>query len=226
MIKEFFGADLQAVLHKASGKLGIPIEQLSYRELPGLFGNATQGLKVGVLVNFDPDKVQPDQASRTDWLDELQQLADQPNQRAARILGRILEGLGMPAEVNPEERGEQVALAVRFAGEAPDTRRGDVRELRSAAQYLINRIQSQGNEGERRYLIDFGGDLEDRSAWIEQLSGELSAKVAELGQVIQVGLMDSQDRRLLHLALVEDPRVSTFSHGEGRFRVLCIKPKE
>jgi spoIIIJ-associated protein len=225
MRKEFFGDDLNDALHKASRALGIPVDQLTYQELHEEFGNPRTGLKRAILVDFTEDQVRPSEAVGPDPLAELAAFEQQPDERAARILARILEGLGMPGKVAPQAQGEQVALAVEFRGEPPDLRRGDVRELRASIQYLVNRVQSQGNEGERRYVIDFGGDKEDRSSWIEPLARELAQKVHALQKSLQIGLMDSQDRRVLHLALVEDPLVETVSHGDGRFRVISVQPK-
>jgi spoIIIJ-associated protein len=71
--------------------------------------------------------------------------------------------------------------------------------------------------------VDFAGNLEARAAELGALSRRLAEQVRRTGRTLNVHLMESQDRRLLHLALQEDPDVVTSSRGEGRFRVLCVQ---
>ncbi len=227
MKREFFGTDLDDALQKASARLGIPVDKLSYTEFDGLFGHSLQPDMLGILVEYEPGDKQAAVSGSIDWDAEVEKVRDDPNQFAVQVLERTLQGLDLEASVTAAEgEGDQVVLTVAFQGEAPDTRRGEMRELRGAIQYLINRVVNEGREGERRYIIDLGGDLEERTQRMHTLASELAEKVKQLGQPIQIGLMDPQDRRLLHTALVDHPDVATFSQGEGRFRVLCIKPSE
>lgn len=227
MKREFFGTDLDAAIEKASARLEIPVEKMNYTQLDGIFGHSLQPDMVGILVEYDENDQQAADPRSFDWNTEVDKVRDDPNQFAVQVLERTLQGLGLEAAVEAVEGDEdQVLLTVTFQGEPPDTRRGEMRELRGAVQYLINRVSNEGREGERRYIIDLGGDLEGRTRCMHSLAAELAEKVQQLGQPIQIGLMDPQDRRLLHLALVDHPAVATFSQGEGRFRVLCIKPSE
>lgn len=226
MKREFFGTDLEAALDKAAGRLGIPVDKLNYTQLDGIFGHSMQPDMVGILVEYDV----ADRASATvasfDWNAEVEKVREEPSLFAARVLERTFTGLGLEASVEAIESEEHVLLKVVFKGEPPDTRRGEMREMRGAVQYLINRISNEGRDGERRYIIDLGGDLDERREQMAALASDLADKVQQLKKPVQVGLMDPQDRRFLHVALVDHPAVSTFSQGEGRFRVLCIKPKE
>lgn len=227
MKREFFGTDLDAALEKASARLGIPTQKLNYTQLDGIFGHSLQPDMVGVVVEYDEADQQAEAPRSLDWDVQVEKVRDDPNQFAIQVLERTLQGLGLQASVEAAEgEQDQVLLTVAFAGEPPDTRRGEMRELRGAIQYLINRVVNEGSEGERRYIIDLGGDLEERTRRMRSLASELAEKIQQLGQPIQIGLMDPQDRRLLHTALVDHPAVATFSQGEGRFRVLCIKPSE
>jgi spoIIIJ-associated protein len=223
MRKEFFGIDVPEALHKASKRLGIPVAELDYRQLPQRFGQPLHPEKVGVLIEYHPQQAKPKPTSH-EWNEEVERLRDQPQRFAALVLERLLEGLGYPAAVKVTEKGEQVLLTAAFEDAVPDTRRGDMRELRGALQYLINRVVASRGEEQRRFIVDFTGDIEDRTAKMKLLGEELAAKAGRIGQPLQVGLMDSQDRRLLHLALVDRSDVSTYSHGGGAYRVLCVEP--
>ncbi len=225
MRKEFFGIDLPEVLQKASKRLGIPVADLDYQQLPQRFGQPLQPEKVGILVDYNTEQARPKPTSH-EWNEEVERLRDQPQRFAALVLERLLEGLAYPAAVEVTEKGEQVLLTAAFEDAVPDTRRGDMRELRGALQYLINRVVASRGEDQRRFIVDFTGDIEDRTAKMKLLGEELAAKAGRLDKPLQVGLMDSQDRRLLHLALVDRSDVSTYSHGGGAYRVLCVEPEK
>jgi spoIIIJ-associated protein len=55
---------------------------------------------------------------------------------------------------------------------------------------------------------------------------ELAAAVLEDGQPRLLGPLNSYERRIVHVALAEDPRVRTFSVGEGSDRRVTIAPAE
>ena len=57
------------------------------------------------------------------------------------------------------------------------------------------------------------------------LAGKLTDKVVELGKPVFLHMMDSQDRRILHTALMNSERANTRGEGEKLFRVLSILPK-
>lgn len=228
MKREFFGTDVDQALQKASDKLAIPLANLKYVSLEGVFGNGITGDMVGIIVSYDPEAVAPatQGGGGPDVYSEIYELRGDACKFSSAILSRVLGDLDMPADVEAMENEGQVILAVKFSGEAPDLRRGDLRELRGSLQYLLNRVVGEGLDRELSFIIDFGGNLEKRSAMMHGLGLELKTKVMKLKKSVQIGLMDSQDRRLMHTALVEENQVATYSRGEGRFRVMCIKPKQ
>ena len=58
------------------------------------------------------------------------------------------------------------------------------------------------------------------------LAEELQSKVESLGRPIHIHLMDSQDRRLVHMALMENAKAKTSGSGEKQFRVLIVEPRK
>jgi predicted RNA-binding protein Jag len=226
MKREFFGTDVDQALQKASAKLGIPLADIKYASLDGVFGTSLTGDLVGIIVTYDPQVKASAEQAGPDLYSEIYELRGDACKFSSAILARVLGDLDMPADVEAIENEGQVVLTAEFSGEAPDMRRGDLRELRGSLQYLLNRVVGEGLDRELSFIIDFGGNLEKRSAMMQGLGQELKAKVVELNKSVQIGLMDSQDRRLMHTTLVEEKQVATYSRGEGRFRVMCIKPQK
>jgi predicted RNA-binding protein Jag len=142
------------------------------------------------------------------------------------LLDGVLARMNIEADTSVGTKDEHVILTVRLPGDGFDWRRGEYRELRGAIQHIVNRAVSKGRESERRFIIDIGGKLEERTQQLAQLADHLSGKVLAMGDTVHIHLMDSQDRRLLHLGLVSDKRVHTESMGDKQFRVLSVEPKK
>jgi predicted RNA-binding protein Jag len=58
------------------------------------------------------------------------------------------------------------------------------------------------------------------------MSVNAAQRVKQTNQTIVMPYLTSSERRFIHLTLVDDPDVKTFSDGEGRSRRLIISPKE
>jgi spoIIIJ-associated protein len=235
--REFFGLTEAEALLKASLRLKMPLEKLRW-SLLGTFAHGMKEPKVAIRVEYEEAEVgkgsSAGPALGAEIVEKVRALQDRPDPCAALILETLLAHMGIQGKVSlREEPPGQVTLTVQFEGEHPDFCRGEYRDLRPSLQYLVNRMVNDGlcnHRGqtgavERRYILDFSGNLEARAGELRGLAEDLARRVAAGGQPVNIQLMESQDRRLLHLALVENSAVATSSWGEGRFRVLSVQPR-
>lgn len=226
MIREFFGSDVENALDLASKKIKLPVEKFRYRVLPQDFGKPLQKKKVGLIVEYD-EPASPAEEPREREIEKIDEsIKNDPVEFGRFVLERLIEQIGFQSAVEAQVKNEQVILTIRLTEGALGTRRGDMRELRGAIQYLINRVVYNGREEGMRFIIDFGGDLSHREGKIGALAKILEEKVKNQKKVVQIKLMDAQDRRLLHLALIQSKEVETTSEGEGRFRVISVKARQ
>lgn len=80
--------------------------------------------------------------------------------------------------------------------------------------------------GERvRISIDAGGYREKRGKALERLAKDAADEVAKSGEEKALPHMSAADRRIIHMFLRDNPKVTTFSRGEGRERRLIIVPR-
>ncbi|MBN2497694.1 MAG: hypothetical protein JXR96_24080 [Deltaproteobacteria bacterium] len=222
--REFFGQDLAEALEKASGKLGIPRDRMRYMPMDQPFGSAFKGKKIAVIVEYEPEEISSEEDD-SESLDRVRAKQDQPLECSVLVLEQLLKYMEIEASVRAEQKEDFIVLTVELIGSPIDLRRGEGRELRSALQYLVNRIVYNGRENEQRFIIDIGGGLEKREDELHGLASSLASRSIRIGKTLQIQLMDSQDRRLLHIALVDDDKIETFSCGAGRYRVICIRPR-
>jgi spoIIIJ-associated protein len=97
-----------------------------------------------------------------------------------------------------------------------------------AIQSLVEKIVNKHNphNGRIRIQVDVEGYLETRKANLEKLAERLADKSKRIRKPISLGQMSAYDRRIVHLALKNDPDIRTKSRGEGYMRKLVIFPQK
>jgi len=76
-----------------------------------------------------------------------------------------------------------------------------------------------------RIFLDVGDYKKNRTEWLKTLALETKERVLLDGKEIAIPELKSWERRIVHLLLQEDEDVVSESQGEGRDRVLIVKPK-
>lgn len=76
-----------------------------------------------------------------------------------------------------------------------------------------------------RISIDVGDYKKNRTEWLKTLALETKERVMSEGKEMAIPELKSWERRIVHLLLEKDEEVVSESQGEGRDRVLVIKPK-
>ncbi len=76
-----------------------------------------------------------------------------------------------------------------------------------------------------RVMIDVGDYRKQRTVYLEQLAQQMKDSVLREQRERVFTSLKSWERRVIHLLLQDDPQVITESRGEGRDRVLVLKPR-
>lgn len=76
-----------------------------------------------------------------------------------------------------------------------------------------------------RVRIDAGGYVEKRERVLQKLAADLADEVASTGVEKALPYMEASDRRVIHLYLQDNPKVKSYSVGEGKERRMIIAPK-
>lgn len=94
-----------------------------------------------------------------------------------------------------------------------------------ALQHLIRILfrKQAGVAGD--FVLDINNYRLERQKYLSALALDMAQKVAAENRLVILKPMNSYERRLVHLALAQDPRVATESLGEAAERRIIIKPK-
>lgn len=157
---------------------------------------------------------------------ELSPISESRREEATALLAEVIEKMGIKATVTsgPTEDG-----GVRIDVESEDSailigRKG--RDLQ-ALQYLINRMMRSADAPEtvERFSVDVERYVERRKASLEEMALQLADRAKNSGNEVRVKPLNPQERRIVHLALQDDPDVRTFSLGNTLMRTIVISPR-
>lgn len=143
-------------------------------------------------------------------------------ERAKMVLTEILKHVDLPTVVEAENKEDYVYLNIISNGSGLLI--GKRGKTLNALQYLVSKILQQEFTESLSIVVDTENYRTKREGSLTELALQLSEKVKRTLRPLTTGPMNSQDRRIIHLALKEDHDVRTKSKGEGNLRRVVIYP--
>ena len=143
------------------------------------------------------------------------------DQLLAHLGTRALSIISKPPEDSPgffliDIEGDDSGLLIGRRGET----------LR-ALQFLVNLLlaQQRGVEDQGRVLLDVEHYRQRRAQTLRDRAMRMADRVAASGRPMTLEPMPANERRVVHMALAEHPRVMTQSEGQGEARQVSILPR-
>jgi len=157
--------------------------------------------------------------------------AGEDTETALGILEHLLELMSVDASVRvraPETPGDGLGLAravLDVSGEDLGILIGRRGDTLSSLQFLVNLMVSRKMKTRMAFGIDVEGYRRRREESLNGLAQRMADRVKSTGQPITLEPMPPNERRIVHLALANDPDVITVSIGEGESRKVAITPR-
>ena len=98
-------------------------------------------------------------------------------------------------------------------------------ETLQAIQFLMNIIVSSRLEERANLTVDVEGYRERRRKALSGMAMRHAKQVEDTGRSITLEPMPASERRMVHMALSEHPKVTTESSGQGPGRRVTIRPR-
>lgn len=133
---------------------------------------------------------------------------------------------GMHLAVTMECRMTEERIMINLVGDGLGILIGKHGQTLDALQYLTNLAAGKSFRHHYFILLDVENYRERRQDTLEALARRLAGKVKRTGEEIRLEPMAAGERRIIHLALQDDPAVSTDSEGEAPYRYVVIRPKD
>lgn len=125
------------------------------------------------------------------------------------------------------ESNQDDLLIIEVRGPAGDGISSRDSRATEAVQLLAQQVALRlAGEGDAiRVVVDFEAEGEDREAFLAKVAERVARRASETGRAVALDPMNPRDRRLIHVALRDNPQVATISRGEGRYRQVVVIPE-
>lgn len=138
---------------------------------------------------------------------------------ANEFLNGLLSVLGKNGEIVRKEDENKVTYEI--LGEDLSELIGKHGECLNNISYIFSLVV---NEDNKKIELDIDNYRQQRIASLEKLAVSVANKVARTGRYAKLDPMPANERRIIHMKLANDPRVSTMSKGVEPKRYLMIFP--
>ena len=143
---------------------------------------------------------------------------------ARDVLTSILDKMKLGAKIKDLKEGEsKVYIEIESKNNSGLIigRKGKTLE---ALQFMVNMIVNNKTSSEKKIILDIEDYREKRERILRKMSKDIAQKVIKTGRPWVLEPMNPFERRLIHLALQNDSRVTTCSEGQGIYRKIKIMP--
>lgn len=140
---------------------------------------------------------------------------------AVEFMQGVLAALGKEGTVSEIEDDGVIRIAVD--GEDLSELIGYRGETMFALSYLMTTICKRA---EKKQVLDVCGYREKRADSLRALANRMASKVIRSGRYARLEPMDASERRIIHLALQDNAKVTTMSKGTEPKRYVMIFPTE
>ncbi len=220
-------------------ELGLKRHQVSIEILtpgkPGIFGLGGEQARVRVTALEEgtarPAPVEEQAEDILEGAVEVKELSAEEVELAEDYLKTLLELAGVEAEVSvraPETAADGLGRATAvldIEGEDLGLLIGRRGSTLSALQYLVNVMMTRKLDTRVLVTVDVEHYHRRREETLRGLARRMADRVRHSRRPITLEPMPPAERRIIHLALADDPHVSTGSVGAGDQRKVVIRPR-
>jgi spoIIIJ-associated protein len=250
--QEYNAGTVDEAIQKASVSLGLPADKISYEVLDrgsdGFLGIGARDARI--LVHAPGGEDGPAEPADADVpvvspnLDE-ETVDATPSPEMSEIFGEsdndedvpapeellaeirelvtsILDAMGFEARIDVyDARG---FIAVDVASDSTALFIGQKGETIDALQYLVNAAVYRKRPFVKRIVLDAEGYRQRRIEAIQGIAHRTARRAVREGRTVDLPPMSPAERRVVHIFLRDNPRVTTASEGSGDNRRVRISP--
>ena len=136
---------------------------------------------------------------------------------------QVTGAMGLELEVAVEETPDNIRL--NLSGEGADVLLRRQGEALDALQVIVNTAFRRDARGDRHYVVDALGFRRDKDVELRKMAQFLMEKAKTSGSPQEIGPLNPYARRLVHLAVADDPSLSSESVGDAFLKTVVISRK-
>jgi spoIIIJ-associated protein len=227
------GPTLEEAIDHGLAQLGLTRDDVIIEVLDegsrGVLGLGTREAQVRLTPLRRPQPPAPERAARPPLGASTQEEDEYETKVARETLLDLLTRMHVNASVKTyraEAFAPEESAPIVLDIEGPDLgvligRRG---ETLDALQYISRLIVSREIQRRANIVIDVEGYKSRREASLRKLAQRMADQARQQGRIVTLEPMPPNERRIIHIALRDDPTVKTESVGLGERRKVTIIP--
>ena len=133
---------------------------------------------------------------------------------------RTLGAMGIPLKITIEDRPDSVRIDL--AGEGGEVLLRRRAEALDALQHVVNTAFRRRLKDDRTFVVDCLDYRKAKDAELRQMAKFMMEKAKSTGVAQEMGPLNPYARRLVHLAVAEDPQLSSESIGDAFLKTVII----
>jgi spoIIIJ-associated protein len=142
----------------------------------------------------------------------------------AGFVQNVVNAMGVTLTVKVEETPEGTHINLEGEDGGVLVRRGG--EGLQALQHVVATAFRKQLGDDNRIVIDCNGFRKDKDAELRQMAQYLAEKARSTGVPQEMGPLNPYERRIVHLAVAEDPTASSESIGDAFMKTVIISAKQ
>ena len=247
--REFNGATVEEAIEKASAVIGQPAEDLSYEVVDagsdGFLGIGARDARILVEVpgnvRLEVEEVEPADESYVEPagsdapgpLELSEVLGEAPEAENVAVpeelldeirslVTMVVEAMGFESRIDVYDAGSFIAVDVASDNTALFI--GQKGETIDALQYLVNSALYRKRPFVKRIVLDAEGYRQRRVEAIQGIAHRTARRAVRERRSVELPPMNPSERRIVHIFLKDNPKVTTASEGTGDNRRVRISP--
>jgi spoIIIJ-associated protein len=142
----------------------------------------------------------------------------------ADFVQRVVAAMGLELVPNIEETKEGTRINLEGEDGGVLVRRGG--EGLQALQHVVATAFRKQLGDDNRIVIDCNGFRKDKDAELRQMARFMADKARSSSVPQEMGPLNPYERRIVHLAIAEDPTVTSESIGDAFMKTVIIAAKK
>jgi spoIIIJ-associated protein len=140
------------------------------------------------------------------------------------MLVELLQKMGIEGGVKDLKEGESKVYVELESKTSSGLIIGKKGKTLEALQFMINLMINNVTGSDKKIILDIESYRDKREKALKKMSKDMAFKVIKSGRPLTLEPMNPFERRLIHLTLQNDKRVTTKSEGQGIYRKIRISP--
>jgi spoIIIJ-associated protein len=142
---------------------------------------------------------------------------------AEKFLAEVITDMGLDLAVSSSWTDEGCQLDL--TGEDSSLALAENGELLDAFEVLLFQIMGRSLDRQHRFVVDAEGFRQTRKAELHAMAKFAAGQVRKNGVAFTFGVLNSTERRIIHMSLQQEEDLITESVGDGRDRRLQVRLK-